>query len=401
MVAALSLDLTDLRRLAIARAGLWRPDPSGLRTRSRQRPEAARIDAQAIIERFGYLQLDTVAVSGARSHVIVLLSRLEGFPAALGEALLRPGAPLFEYWGHEVSWIPHGLYGAFAFRRREFQVHPWWGDLLVEHSATARQILRRIEVEGPLRSADLEGSSSGGFWDFKLTKKIATALWSAGELSIVQRRGFLRTFDLTERVVPAALRSADLEEPEALRVLLLRALAGHGWATNGTLAATFRLRRRRSAIAVALAELCEAGEVVAADAGSKRGWIRPVDLDLIERLRRSRPRRDRGVLLSPFDPLLWDRARVRQLFGFDMLLEIFKPAAKRMYGYYCMPVLAADRLIARVDLKADRRGGTLRIVGLHREPSIDGGASVGADRTAVEHALQRYAAAVELRLVRR
>ena len=400
MVAALTLELADLRRLAVARAGLWRPDPSGLRSRSRCREEAARSDAQAIIERFGYLQLDTVAVSGARSHVIVLLSRLEGFSAALGEALLRPGAPLFEYWGHEVSWIPLGLYGAFAFRRREFQVHPWWGDLLGENRAMVRRIMRRIEVEGPLGSADLEGSSGAGFWDLKLTKKIAIALWSAGELSIAERRGFLRTFDLTERVVPAALRDADLGEPEALRVLLLRALAGHGWATSGTLAATFRLRRRRSAIARALSELREAGEVVAADAGRKRGWIRPIDLELIARLRRSRPRRDRGVLLSPFDPLLWDRARVRELFDFEMLLEIFKPAAKRVFGYYCMPVLAADRLIARVDLKADRRSGTLRILALQREPSIDRRVSPAADRAAVEHAIQRYAAAVELRLVR-
>ena len=166
------------------------------------------------------------------------------------------------------------------------------------------------------------------------------------------------------------------------------------------LAATFRLRRRRSAIARALSELCEEGEVVAADAGSKRGWIRPVDLELMARLRRSRPRRDRGVLLSPFDPLLWDRARVRELFGFEMLLEIFKPAAKRVFGYYCMPVLAADRLIARVDLKADRRSGTLRIVALQREPSIDRRVSPAADRAAVDHAIQRYAAAVELRLVR-
>ncbi len=341
-----------------------------------------------------------MAVSGARSHVIVLLSRLEGFKAALGEALLRPGAPLFEYWGHEVSWIPYDLYGAFAFRRREFQVHPWWGDLLGENRAMVRQILRRIEVEGPLRSADLEGSSSAGFWDLKLTKKIAIALWSAGELSIAERRGFLRSFDLTERVVPAALQGADLGEPEALRVLLLRALAGHGWATSGTLAATFRLRRRRPAIAKALAELCESGEVVAANAGSKRGWIRPVDLELLSKLRRSRPRRDLGVLLSPFDPLLWDRARVRELFGFEMLLEIFKPAAKRVFGYYCMPVLAADRLIARVDLKADRRRGTLRVVGLQREPSVGTGVSSAADRAAVEQAMQRYAAAVELRLVR-
>jgi len=405
MVAELGLDLPTVRRLAIARAGLWRPEPTGLRVRSRRGEEAARSDAQTIIDRFGYLQLDTVAVAGARSHAIVLLSRLEGFSGELAEALLRPGAPLFEYWGHEVSWIPHDLYGAFAFRRRAFKTHPWWGDVLGEHPKLTRGLLRRIELEGPLRSADLEGSSGSGWWNLKLTKKIATALWSAGELAIASRSSFLRTFDLVERVIPSAIRKRSLDDGAALRVLLLRALAGHGWATTGTLASTWRLRNLRPAIKAALGELVEAGELlpatmIADDGGERSGWIRPEDLELADRLRRSRPRRDRGVLLSPFDPLLWDRGRVRELFGFEQVLEIFKPAAQRVYGYYCMPVLAADRLIARVDLKADRREGTLRVLALHREPARGGG-ELKVDRVAVEHALQRYAAAVGLRLRRR
>jgi hypothetical protein len=400
--AAITLDVPGARRLAIARAGLWRPEPTGLRSAARRREAAARADAQAIVERFGYLQLDTVAVTGARSHAIVLLSRLEGFDAELAEGLLRPGAPLFEYWGHEASWIPNDLYPAFAFRRRAFKTHPWWGDLLTEHSDLARRIVARIASEGPLRSADLEGSSSAGWWNLKLSKKIATALWSAGELAIRERRGFLRTFDLRERVIPAELRGRDLADDAAMRVLLARALAGHGWATTSTLAATWRLRNCRPAIRRALAELVEAGEVVPAtlvtDGGTRRaGWIRVEDLALVDRLRRSRPRRDRGVLLSPFDPLLWDRGRVRELFDFDQILEIFKPPAQRVYGYYCMPVLAADRLIARVDLKADRRRGSLRVLALHREP----GGDRAARRAAVDHALRRYADALGLRLRRR
>ncbi len=403
MAAAVQLEVSDVRRLAIAQAGLWRPEPTGLPVRAGRGEVAARRCAQAIVDRFGYLQLDTVAVAGARSHGIVLLSRLEGFSIELAESLLRPGAPLFEYWGHEVSWLPHDLYGAFAFRRHAFKEHPWWGDVLGENPKLTRRILRRIEEEGPLRSADLEGSSSAGWWNLKLTKKIATALWSAGELGIASRSKFLRTFDLIERVVPSPLRRRDLHLDEALRVLLVRALDGHGWATTGTLASTWRLRNLRPAIKVALAELVEAGEVVPAtmvneEGDRKAGWIRPAQLELIARLRRARPRRDRGVLLSPFDPLLWDRVRVRELFDFEQILEIFKPAAKRVYGYYCMPVLAADRLVARVDLKADRRAGTVRVVALHREPTR-GDRKV--DRAAVEHALARYAAAVDLRLRRR
>ncbi|MCB9705049.1 MAG: YcaQ family DNA glycosylase [Myxococcales bacterium] len=397
--STIALSTRAARRLAIARAGLWRPEPTGLPSRARRRPADAEADAHAIIDRFGYLQLDTVAVSGARSHAIVLLSRLPGLTIDQAEALLRPGAPLFEYWGHEVSWIPLDLYPAFAFRRREFQTHPWWGDLLGEHPKVARDIVKRIADEGPLRSADLEGSSGAGWWNLKLTKKVATALWSAGELAISERRAFLRAFDLSERVIPAATRARALSEDEALRVLLLRALAGHGWATTSTLAATWRLRNRRPAIQRALAELVEAGEIVAAslvsDEGGRRpGWIRPADLELLARLERARPRADRGVLLSPFDPLLWDRARVRELFGFDQILEIFKPPSQRVYGYYCMPVLAADRLIARVDLKAERRGGHLKVLALHREGR-------GADeRRAIDHALTSYADALGLALRR-
>ena len=398
---AATLSTLAARRLAIAAAGLWRPDPAGLPVRAHAREAAARRDAHAIIDRFGYLQLDTVSITGARSHAIVLLSRLEGLDPALPEALLRPGEPLFEYWGHEVSWIPLDLYPAFAFRRQDFARHPWWGDLLGEHPEVAREILRRIRDDGPLRSADLEGDDGGaGWWNLKLTKKIASALWSAGELAVAERRAFLRTFDLSERVIPHEHRARPLAEPEALRRLLLRALIGHGWATTGTLASTWRLRGRRPAILRALAELSESGAIVPCalvDDHGKRvaGWIRPQDLDLADRLRRARPRLDRAVLLSPFDPLLWERPRVRQLFGFDQVLEIFKPAPQRVYGYYCMPVLAGDRLIARVDLKADRRAGALQVLATHLE-------SRGAEeREATRGAIDRYAAALGLRARRR
>ncbi len=351
-----------------------------------------------MVERFGYLQLDTVAIAGARSHAIVLMSRLEGIAPGLGEELLRPGAPLFEYWGHEACWMPLDLYPAFAFRRREFRRHPWWGDLIGEHPQVARDLVRRIRDEGPLRSADLEGDGGRGWWDHKLAKKVATALWSSGELAIGERVNFQRTYDLAERVIPEDARRRSLTTAKALETLLLRALAGHGWATTGTLASTWRLRNRAAELAAALGRLAAAGQVVPcrlANPGGRPtpGWVRPGDLELAARLEKVRPRPDRGVLLSPFDPLLWDRARVARLFGFDQVLEIFKPAPQRIYGYYCLPVLAGERLVARCDLKADRRRGVLHVLSCRREDPAR-----SADQEAVTTALARYGDALELQV---
>ncbi|MCP4653978.1 MAG: winged helix-turn-helix domain-containing protein [bacterium] len=409
-----TLSISEARRLALARAGLLKPAWSGLPARAsgrgkraRGRGKRAHEAAHAIIRRFGYLQLDTVSVAGARSHAIVLHSRIEGLDASLAEELLAPGEPLFEYWGHEASWIPLELYSAFEFRRREFRTHPWWGDLIGANPELARDLLRRIRDRGPLRALDLEGAKgSPGWWNLGEAKKMATALWSSGELAIRERKNFQRSYDLTERVIPEHLRRHPVSRPEALRLLLLRALAGHGWASTGTLTATWRLRNLRQEIATALQELTEAGRVIpcaVVDPEGKpiRGWVRTEDLELAARLRRVRPRRDLGVLLSPFDPILWDRARVGRLFGFDQVLEIFKPAAQRRYGYYCMPVLAGERLVARLDLKAERKAGLLRVVSCRLEETEGPAAAAAEDQEAVRTALDRYAMAVGLEPARK
>jgi len=394
-----SVSLRAARRLALARAGLLPPRWSGLPARAGRGERAARRAALAVIDRFGYLQLDTVSIAGARSHTIVLLSRLEGFPPALGEELLRPGQPLFEYFAHEACWLPIELYPAFGFRREEYHESPWWwGDVLGKHRQLADELLRRVADEGPLRSVDLEGEARTGWWELKTTKKVAMALWFAGELAIRERRAFQRTYDLPERVIPEQWRSARLDRAASLRRLLLAALAGHGWATTGTLAATWRLRNKRAELQRALAELGSAGEIVptALVTGTGRsrravaGWCRPADLEQAAALERARIHAHRPVLLSPFDPLLWDRARVQLLFGFEQVLEIFKPAPQRMYGYYCLPVLAGEQLVARVDLKARTASGELEVLVCHVE-SDD-----AATRQATAVALARYAAALEL-----
>lgn len=395
-----SLDRRQARRLALVCAGLLAYG-GGLPRRAAGRGKRARDGALAVVRRFGYLQLDSVAVAGARSHVLVLLSRLEGFDAELGEELLAAGEPLFEYWGHEASWLPLELYPTFDFRRRDFAHHPWWGDVLGEYPAVADRLLARIEREGPLRSLDFDAHDDGrNDWNRKVMSRVALAFWSRGDLAIRARVRFQRIFDLTERVIPEPTRRQVEERPAALRTLLLRALAGHGWATTGTLAATWRLRNMQGELARALGELQAAGAIEPCDLVLSdrrvRGWVRPADLELAARLTATRPRRDRGVLLSPFDPLLWDRQRVADLFDFDQVLEIYKPKSQRRYGYYCLPVLAGDRLVARVDLKAHRRLGRLDLLACHYEAERP----TAADRSAVETALARHCSAVGLELER-
>ncbi len=395
------LDAAAVRRLALARAGLLKPELTGFPRRGAGRGTRARAAAHAVIDRFGYLQLDSVSVAGARSHALVLLSRLPGVHPGLGEELLHPGAPVFEYWGHEASWIPLELYPHFEFRRRAFRRHPWWGNVIGDHRKLAGEVLARIRGEGPVRSADLEGSDGAGWWALRPARRVVAALWSSGELAVRERKNFLRVYDLAERVIPGDARERSLPARAAIRELLLRGLEGHGWATTGTLAATWRFHRKKMAGEMdrALAELHESGAIVRCDLvhdGRRTpGWIRPADLDLADALRRARPRADRGLLLSPFDPVLWDRGRVERLFGFRQRLEVFLPASRRVYGYYCLPVLAGERLVGRVDLKAERAHGRLRVLSRHFEAS---GKVPEADREAMGSALLRYAGALGLKV---
>ncbi len=398
-----TLDVRGARRLALARAGLLKRRATGLPERASGHGVRARRAALDLLRRFGYLQLDTVSVAGARSHALVLLSRWPEMSPDVGEELLQPKryegdvAPIFEYWGHEASWIPNELYPAFEFRRQALRKHRWCV-VLDEHPKLADEILQRARELGPFKSSDLEGEGGGPWWGFKLSKRVATCLWSCGELSIRERAAFQRTFDLPERTVPDEFRTRRLSLQESLVALLDKALDGHGWATTATLASTWRLRNLRPEIHAALEQMEGEGQIVACqlDRGRKEkpvvGWIRPADLELASSLRTARPNRRDAVLLSPFDPVLWDRARVKLLFGFDQVLEIFKPEPERVYGYYCLPVLAGEQLVSRVDLKAHRKTGELEIRCLHLKEAVDEGLA----RRATESALDRYADAVSL-----
>jgi len=396
-----TISVQQARRLALARAGLLKPELTGMPTHARGRGPSARRACLEILRRFGYLQLDSIGVAGARTHGLVLMSRLNGLDPTLAEDLLQPEEPVFEYMAHEACWQPMEDWPLWAFRRRELRDRPRWGQFVAEHRQQADELLRRIEAEGPLRSADFESERHSSTWQVKITTVVASALWGTGDLAIRERRGFQRVYDLVERVIPEEVRARETSFADALPELILKALEGHGWARRATIADTWRLKGRAKVIDAALLELEEAGEVVRcdlldADGPSRSGWIRTEDLELAARLDRLRPRRDRGVLLSPFDPVLWDRGRVAELFGFDQVLEIYKPAKDRLYGYYCLPVLAGDRLVARVDLKANRKLSEIRTLACRfedDEPSA-------AHRAAVKHALERHATMLGFRISR-
>ncbi len=216
-----------------------------VRTRSRAvRPSRA---CHEIVRRFGYLQLDSIGVTGARTQGLVLMSRLDGLDPSLAEDLLQPGEPLFEYLGHEACWQPMEDWPLFAFRRRELRDAPRWGEFVAEHRDVAAEILRRIETEGPLRSLDFESGRFGGNWQLKIATFVASALWGTGELAIRERRSFQRVYDLAERVIPDQVRSQSMTFDEALPKLVLKALDGHGWARPGTIADTWRLKGRGGA----------------------------------------------------------------------------------------------------------------------------------------------------------
>jgi uncharacterized protein YcaQ len=388
-----TLTTRQARRLALARAGLLKPEWTGMPKFARGRGQTARKACHEVVRRFGYLQLDSIGIAGARTHGLVLMSRLNGLDPTLAEELLRPGEPLFEYMGHEACWLPMELYPHFEFRRRELRDVPRWGQFVAEHRELANEMLERIENEGPLRSLDFESDRHSSTWQIKIATVVASALWGTGELAIRERRSFQRVYDLAERVIPEEVRAHPLVFGEALPELILKALDGHGWARTGTIAETWRLKGHGAAIREALQRLEEQNEIVACevvgDSGSRTaGWVRTTDLELAARLEKVRPRSDRGVLLSPFDPALWDRKRVADLFDFDQVLEIYKPAKQRVYGYYCLPVLAGDRLVARVDLKCDRRKGHIDVLscGYENDPQPS------AHREAVRAAISRHTA---------
>jgi hypothetical protein len=344
----LRLDAATAARIAV--------DRQGYASRPRRGTVA---EVEAAIARLGSVQVDSVTAVD-RAHRLTLATRVGRLPDDGLNALRRSGR-IFEYWAHEACLLPIADYRLFEAHRRTRE-HPWWGGVLQEQEALAGRILADIAESGP-SSPRAYGGSGGGYWEWTPAKKVFEALWTAGELVVVERRGFERIYDLPERVIPAEHRGPPPTEDEMLRQLVRRTVAARGIVTRARVHDYYRLTGGAKRLAGALAELEDAGELVACTVGEHAAVCDPAAAALAE----SPPARVTAVLLCPFDNLIWDREETRRLYGFSHVLEIYKRRHERLYGYYVLPLLVGHRLVGRVDLKAERAEGLLRALAVHWE----------------------------------
>ena len=353
------LSLAAARRIALAAQGFGRERPAAPGPR----------DLARTIGRLGLHQIDSVNVL-VRAHYLPSFSRLGAYDRGLIDRAAwgaRRERRLFEYWAHEASLLPLALHPLLRWRMAQAERGEiGWGSLRSfagERRAEAGAILERIRSEGPLAASDFEaGKGKGGWWEWGDTKRALEWLFWAGRITTATRRaGFERVYDLTERVIPAAILDLPAPAPEdARRALVARAAAALGIATETDLRDYFRLKPEPARRAVA--ELVEEGMLLPA---AVEGWARPAYLHRDAR----RPRRIAGqALLAPFDPLVWERSRAERLFRFRYRIEIYTPAEKRTHGYYVLPFLVDERLVARVDLKADRKRSRLLVRQVTLEP---------------------------------
>ncbi|MGY1917246.1 winged helix-turn-helix domain-containing protein [Blastococcus sp. SYSU DS0973] len=350
------------RRIALAAQGFAEPRPAT--------PAGTR-QLRRLTDRLGVVQIDSVNVL-SRSHYLPAFSRLGPYPRAALDALSNRRHDLFEYWAHEASFLPVHLHPFLRWRMAAAEQEAWGSMIRVqrERPEYVASLLERVRTDGPLKASHLQEerpNRPGSMWNWHAGKAALEYLFFTGALTATARTaGFERVYDLPERVLPAeVLHAPTPARADAVRELVRTAARALGVATETDLRDYFRLTPADARAAIT--ELADAGELLPVEVA---GWGRPAWLHPAAR----RPRWIRArALLSPFDSLVWERPRVERMFRFRYRLEIYTPAAKRVHGYYVLPFLLGDRLVARVDPKADRRTGVLRVQAAHAEEHADPG----------------------------
>ncbi|QIE56257.1 winged helix-turn-helix domain-containing protein [Pikeienuella piscinae] len=326
----------------------------------------------ALIERLGFVQVDSIRTV-ERAHHMILFARNQTYrPKALKRLIERDRA-LFENWTHDASIIPTRFfpYWRTAMAEKAPRIAARWESYgRVGFREQAEEVMAEIARRGPCLSREMgaeETRSNGGWWEWNPSKTALEYLWRSGRLCVARREGFQKVYDLTENVIPEAHHAAEPPDRAALIDWSCgAALDRLGFATTGELAAFWALISPGEAKtwAAGRSNLIEI-EVEGADGTSRRHLARP---ELLAEETPEPPARMR--VLSPFDPMIRDRKRARRLFGFDYTIEVFVPAEKRKYGYYVFPLLEGDRLIGRIDMKADRVLDALVVTGLWLEPGV-------------------------------
>lgn len=354
------LSLDDARRLALAAQGFDRPRPHRVAGR----------DLARVIQRLGLVQLDFVNVL-VPAHYQVLFSRLGPYRRSLlHETIYRRGA-FTEQWAHEASIVPMDVWPLLRHRREAHRVRPWGFErFLADQPGYVRRVLAAVRRRGALTAADLPPPADvarrirGDAWVGTVPRATLEALFGRGTLAVADRLpNFARVYDLAERVIPAEHHGRRVAGDEAQRELLRRAARALGVATAGDLADYYRMSPREARPRIA--ELVAAGDLEEARVA---GWREPAYVAAGARAPRAIAA---AALLSPFDPLIWHRPRAERLFGFAYRLEIYTPALRRRWGYYVLPFLLGERIVARVDLKADRAPGRLLAPAAYRERHAD------------------------------
>ena len=359
-----TLSSVDARRLAITAQAFGaretRVDRSMLR---------------ALVERLGVVQIDSVNVL-VRSHYLPAFSRLGAYDrTALDELGHVAPRTVFEYWGHEASLLPIALHPLFRWRMDLASKHAWgrMRRMARYRKAFVREVLAIVAERGPIGAGEIAEVLAGdqprrarksGWWEWSQEKTAIELLFWGGEVTSARRRGFERLYDLPARVIPPEILAVPTPTvADAQRALIERSARALGVATEADLGDYYRFKPAMARPAIA--SLVEAGvlQPVAVE-----GWTRPAYLHRDAVASPVDP--TRAALLSPFDSLVWARERTERMFGMKFRLEIYVPQGKRVHGYYVLPFLLGDRLVARVDLKSDREAGVLRVQGAHVEQGV-------------------------------
>lgn len=330
-------------------------------------------DLAALIRRIGFVQVDSINTV-ERAHHMILFSRRQSYQPQVLKRLLERDRLMWEHWTHDASILPVETfpYWKHRFARDADRLHANWKRWFRDgYEAQFDTILNRIATHGPLTSSDVgegEARSTGGWWDWHPSKTALEWLWRTGQLAITRRDGFQKVYDLTERVIPAAYRAAEPDFAAKLDWACSSALDRLGFANPSEIQAYWNAVPKE-AVGPWVKEALARGDVVealleGADGSTRKVLARPEALEAAPEVT------PRLRILSPFDPALRDRARAEHLFGFYYRIEVFVPEAKRRWGYYVFPVLEGDRLVGRLDAKAFKQEGVLRVKAFWPEAGV-------------------------------